>query len=67
MIRSAVEKTIQYATNVDTLEDAWSFVMKHMDDAKGRPRIMINPIIWPDDLEPMVYEVSIEWMEEENG
>jgi len=38
----AVEKHVRYATNCDTLPDAWAFVMEHVDEFKS-PSIDINP------------------------
>lgn len=39
-----IEVTTRYATTVDTLPDAWAFVMAYLDRVGPDPRITINPI-----------------------
>lgn len=42
--RSPVEFTARYATNVDTLPDAWQFVMEHIEKVGPDPSIEISPV-----------------------
>jgi hypothetical protein len=37
------EVTIRYATTVDTLTDAWAFVMAHLEHVGPDPSIQITP------------------------
>lgn len=74
-----IEKTTRYATNVETLEQVWSFVMEHVDllGSGTRPRINITPgrmvcdcsspedHMLRDDAWPHeFYSVSVEAMQE---
>lgn len=56
------EKHVNYATVVDTLPEAWTFVMEHVDDVGPAPHITISPIRParedPDD-HPVYFEVSV--------
>lgn len=69
--RSKTERTIRYATTVDHLHDAWAFVMDHLDQVGGEPRIVISPIVtssWggSNDLDSTRgFEVMVEGMIEE--
>ena len=51
--RTPIEVTTRYATTVDTLPEAFTFIMSKLDDLGGTPRIQISPV-WvvsedPDD------------------
>ena len=62
-----VEVTVKYATTVDDLPAAWTFVMRHLDGGVGAdPRIEITPYwkmsVAPDGEETMtrVFSVAVE-------
>lgn len=63
--RSATEVFTRYATTVETLSDAWVFVMEHVDRVGERPSVTISPLSSVDALsdEPErwehYYEVSV--------
>ena len=40
---ATTERTISYAAAVDSLSDAWSFVMAHLDELGDEPTIEIKP------------------------
>ena len=65
MIIAPIEKTVTYATSVETLPDAWSFVMAHMEMVGVSPTISIRPV-WrfSEDKEDQVFEVSVSAMTE---
>ena len=42
--RSPTEKFVKYSTTVDTMPDAWLFVMDHIDKVGGRASVEIRPI-----------------------
>lgn len=62
----AIERTIQYATVVDTLPDAWAFVMGHVDSVGPRPQITVSPVSWYSENEQYLerFEVSVSGMTE---
>lgn len=67
-----VERTVKVATTVDTLADAWSFVMEHVDNVGPMPQININPISVMDMADPesewsTAFEVSVAGMVEEES
>ena len=39
----ATERTIKYATRCDTLTEAWSFIMSHLEELGDTPTISIKP------------------------
>ena len=43
MSKAPIEVTTRYATTVDTLADAWAFVMAKVDVVGPDPRIEISP------------------------
>lgn len=45
-----VELTTRYATTVDELSDAFSFVMSHLDHVGSDPTISIGPVWSFNDL-----------------
>lgn len=47
--RSPLEVTTRYATTVDTLSDAWEFVMDHLDRVSDAPSVEISPTWSSDD------------------
>lgn len=60
-----VEVTTKYATTVNTVQDAFVFVMEHLDDVVGSgPSIHISPfwIINDDNSTERQFEVSIQGM-----
>lgn len=38
-----VERTVRYATTVDSLPAAWAFVMERLDEMGSDPSIQIDP------------------------
>lgn len=67
-----VEKTTRYATSVDSLAEAWAFVMDKIDEVGPDPTVMIKPlwiVSWSeDDTEtptPRQFEVMVEGMVDE--
>lgn len=42
--RTPVERTTRIATTVETLAEAWSFVMTHIDEVGPDPSIEIGPV-----------------------
>lgn len=42
--RHKTEKTVQYVNTVDTLPEAWAFVMEKIDEVGPSPSIHIEPI-----------------------
>lgn len=46
-----VEVTTKYCTCVDTMAEAWAFILHHQDTVGNRPRIIISPITF---FEPRV-------------
>lgn len=70
--RSPVEETTRYATTVDTLPDAWQFVMAYIDRVGNRPRVTISPITIFDAAmdggDPQeLFEVVVSGMREEDA
>jgi hypothetical protein len=64
---SPVERTTKYATTVDTLPDAWAFVMSHLDElASLGPSVHISPFwVYGDgDETTRRFEVAVEGMQE---
>lgn len=62
-----VEVTVKYATVVDTMAEAWTFIMTHLDEVGGRPSVSISPV-WlftEEDEDEPVYEVVVSGMREE--
>lgn len=65
---SAVEVTTRYVTRVDTLRDAWAFVMTYVDRVGPDPRIEIKPYwtitpdLGDDDPAPRSFEVIVDGM-----
>lgn len=67
-----VEVTTRYATSVDTLAEAWAFVMERLDRVGPDPRITITPcwVISVRDMDaddegweyPRRFEVVVEGM-----
>lgn len=56
-----VEKHVRYATEVETVQDAFKFIMSYLDEIQT-PHIEIRPFyIVQDDDHPagIMYEVSI--------
>lgn len=37
------ERTVKYATRVDSLPEAWSFIMAHLEELGDAPTISIKP------------------------
>lgn len=73
MPKSKTEKTVQYATTVDTLQEGWLFIMDHLDEVGDSPSIHITPFwIYSDDLTllddatraSVKFEVSVRGMTE---
>jgi hypothetical protein len=52
-----VEVTTRYATSVDTLADAWAFVMARVDDVGPDPMVTITPF----------WSISVADMDDEAG
>lgn len=46
----SVEVTVRYRTTVDTLSEAWAFVMGHLDGLGPQPYIEIQPVAVVDDI-----------------
>lgn len=69
--RTPTERTVQYATTVDNLIDAWAFVMDHVDEVGTDPRITISPITtmsWDgvgDEPPTRGFEVAVSGMTEQ--
>lgn len=64
---NVIEKTIRYATSVDDLPDAWTFVMDHLETVGPSPSIGINPrwVISDDpDEHGRYFEVTVSGMVE---
>jgi hypothetical protein len=66
--KAVVEVTTRYATSVDTLADAWAFIMARLDSVGPDPTIRISPC-WTismgdsnDDVPPRHFEVVVEGM-----
>lgn len=62
-----VEKTTKYATSVDSLPEAFAFVMSKIDDLGESPSIYINPIwVYGGDEEggKRKFEVAVDGMVE---
>jgi len=60
-VTDAVEVTTRYATTVDSLSDAWAFVMERVDTVGPDPRIEISPM-WTygaDDVEDGLRRFSV--------
>lgn len=75
--RSATEFTAKFATTVDDLTDAWSFVMAHVDDVGPSPQVRINPVFHSSAFNPVCgsdepvtwgrfFEVSVSGMVEQD-
>jgi hypothetical protein len=69
MSNDPVEITTRYATSVDSLVDAWHFIMEHLDEVGPDPQVEICPI-WTydvsDDLDlPRRFTVVVSGMVEE--
>lgn len=72
---SPIEVTTKYATSVDTLAEAWRFVMTYVDQVGPKPHIRITPLsiysmadIGNDDAEPeCCFEVLVSGMVEEDS
>lgn len=61
MSDAPVEVTTRYATTVESLTDAWAFVMEHLDSVGPDPRIEISPL-WTygsDDVEDGTRRFSV--------
>lgn len=41
--RAPLEMTTRYATSVDSLSDAWEFVMDHLEKVGDAPSVAISP------------------------
>lgn len=54
-----IEVTTKYATTVNTLPEAWAFVMNHIDRVGPDPHIRISPV-WLTD--PREFEVTVHGM-----
>ena len=54
MTANPVEVSTRYATTVDTLADAWAFVMTRLDSVGPDPSIKVSPlwIFTPGDQDP---------------
>lgn len=67
--RSPIETTTRYATTVDSLSDAWAFVMAYVDRVGARPRVVISPVTSFsaafDDEAQEYFEVVVSGMVEE--
>lgn len=51
--RTPIEKTTRYATTVETLQDAFAFVMGQLDTIGESPCITITPVMsWAVDGDP---------------
>lgn len=61
-----IEVTTKYVTTVDSLPEAWAFVMGRLDGLAGEPSIKINPV-WSsrDDYAAARFEVTVSAMHEE--
>lgn len=68
--RSPVEVTTRYATTVETLQDAFAFVMGELDGIGATPCITITPVMcWntdDDDPERFFSVVVSSMLEEKN-
>lgn len=53
--RTPIEVITRYATTVDTMQDAWVFVMEHMDLLGTEPSVDIHPC-WGVDSEDAAAE-----------
>jgi hypothetical protein len=67
-----VEKTTRFSTSTETLQEAWQFVMEHLDAAGEAPSISIDPFweydfdaIKPDTEGHRRFSVVVEWVEEQ--
>lgn len=70
---STIERTSKLATTVDTLTDAFAFVMAHVDDVGSAPSVHITPRWW-DDSNPWAdnnpryrFEVCVSGMVEDGA
>ena len=52
-----IEVTTRYATSVDSLQEAWSFVMDHVDLVGPDPMIKIDPF-WSISMDQMGEDVD---------
>jgi len=69
--RTPIERTQRIATTVETLAEAWAFVMAHIDDVGPDPSVQIDPV-WSrpfeadDDAEwPRHFSVVVSGMVED--
>lgn len=65
-----IERTVKLATIVDTIEEAFAFVVNRIDEEKMEiPHIIITPIwiISNDREDRQRYEVSVSNMKEDGG
>lgn len=71
-----IEVTTKYVTSVDTLPEAWAFVMEYVDRVGPRPQIEIGPVTVFDirgitDGDPgegrEIFEVTVSGMVPQDG
>lgn len=64
-----IERTVRYATTVDDLPGAWSFVMTWLDKVGISPKVTISPywIVTAADETPRRFQVVVEGMQEVDG
>lgn len=64
MMRDEVEVTTKYVATVETVQEAFAFVMDKLDSVGDRPQIFINPITafsadFDDDKCEEFFEVAV--------
>lgn len=57
---SATEVTTRYATNVNTIPEAWTFIMAQLDNLGPAPSIHITPVWTVDSDNDTTFDVSVE-------
>ena len=53
------ERTVKYATRVDSLPEAWSFIMGHLEELGDAPTISIKPFWIVTDEMPIGDDMSL--------
>lgn len=66
--RAATEVTTRYATHVDTITEAFAFVMEHLEKVGPAPEVNIGPC-WSseDDFDSVYFGVVVSGMVEEKS